>query len=106
MEGSTFLAQLASNGKDAEGRVPIEVKITGSALSPKVSVQPAKFIETAGKGFVQEELGKLLTPKPSRTAKTDCAHAGADSAVVTPRRAARDSAASAVKGALRKLFGK
>jgi hypothetical protein len=106
VEGSTFLAQLASYGKDAEGRVPIEVKITGSALSPKVSVQPAKFIETAGKGFVQEELGKLLTPKPSRTAKTDSAHAGADSAVVTPRRAARDSAASAVKGALRKLFGK
>jgi AsmA-like protein len=108
--GSTFLAQLASYGKDAEGRVPIEVKITGNALSPKVNVQPARFIESAGTGFVKEEVGKLLGGNsPARpggaSALADSAGRRPDSTAAHPR-AARDSLAKTVKGALRKLFGK
>ncbi|MGE5178066.1 MAG: AsmA-like C-terminal region-containing protein [Bacteroidota bacterium] len=106
--GSTFLAQLASYGKDAEGRVPIEVKITGNALSPKVTVQPARFIESAGAGFVKEEVGKLLggnNPARPGGALADSAAHRPDSTAAHPR-AARDSLATTVKGALRKLFGK
>jgi hypothetical protein len=106
VEGSTFLAQLASYGKDAEGRVPIEVKITGNALSPKVSVQPAKLIQTAGEGFVKQELGKLLTGRGKNPPPADSARAGGDSAAAPAGRAAPDSVASPVKNALRKLFGK
>jgi len=110
VEGSTFLAQLASYGKDAEGRVPIEVKITGNALAPKVSVQPAQFLQSATKGFVKNEVNKLLTGLTSRApAETARAHGDTTAASTTPanpRRAAADSAASTVKGALRKLFGK
>lgn len=107
VEGSTFLAQLASYGKDSEGRVPVEVKITGNALAPKVSVTPAKLVETATKGFVKDELGKLLTPRtPPPATLPDSARAGADSAKPAPRPAVRDSAANSVKNALRKLFGK
>jgi hypothetical protein len=108
VEGSTFLAQLASYGKDAEGRVPIEVRITGSALAPKVSVQPAKLIQTATKGFVANELGKLLSGggRAGRKAPAETTRAGADSAAPPAHRAAPDSVVSPVKNALRKLFGK
>lgn len=104
VEGGGFLAQLASYGKDAEGRVPVEVKITGSALSPKVSVQPGRLLETAGKGLVEQQLGKLLTG--GRKAGGDTARAAAsDSAGRTPP-APPDSGESPVTKALQKLFGK
>jgi hypothetical protein len=110
VEGSTFLAQLASYGKDAEGRVPLEVKITGNALAPKVSVQPAKLMESAGKGFVTNELGKLLgggrKGGTGKTAPAESARTGADSTARLAPRAAPDSTVNTVKNALRKLFGK
>lgn len=108
VEGSGFLAQLAAYGKDSEGRVPVEVKIVGSALSPKVSVQPGRLLESAGKGFVKEELGKLLAGGRKKS-PSDSARAASDSGQGTPPArtpAPLDTTASGVKKALQKLFGK
>lgn len=104
VEGGGFLAQLASYGKDSEGRVPVEVKITGNALSPKVSVQPGRLLETAGKGLVQQQIGKLLTG--GRRAGADTARGGPADTTGRAPAAAPDSGESPVTKALQKLFGK
>lgn len=58
--GGGFLAQLARYAKDAEGRIPVEVKITGTALAPKVSVRPGRLIAEAGTQLIKDELTKFL----------------------------------------------
>jgi hypothetical protein len=64
-------------------------------------------MESAGKGFVANELGKLLDGggRTKKTALKDSARAAADSGAPA-RPAAPDSTANTVKNALRKLFGK
>jgi len=111
IQGSTFLAQLASFGRDPEGRVPIEVRITGHALSPKVIVQPGKFIKSAGAGFVKDRLGRLLTGGKAAgsgsAARSESTAAAPDSTTAkAPAKAAADSAKSPVENVLKKLFGK
>jgi hypothetical protein len=58
--GGGFLAQLARYARDAEGRIPVEVKITGTALAPKVSVRPGRLIAEAGTQLIKDELTKFL----------------------------------------------
>ncbi len=60
VEGGGLLAQLARYAKDADGRIPVEVKITGTALAPKVSVRPGRLIGAAGTQIIKDELSKLL----------------------------------------------
>ena len=71
VEGGGFLAQIANYAKDADGRIPIDLRITGSALSPKVSVQPANLIQSAGKGLVKDELTKFLGGSKGDSAKSE-----------------------------------
>jgi len=60
VEGGGFIAQMARYGKDADGRIPIEVKITGTALAPRVIVKPGKLIQAAGGEMLKEQLTKLV----------------------------------------------
>jgi len=124
VEGGGFLAQIANYAKDADGRIPIDLRITGSALSPKVSVQPANLIQSAGKGLVKDELTKFLGGSKGDSAKSEPQAArpkgllkqllGDKTAPDTthpPKAAPVDSAAkpdsvNPVRKALQRLFGK
>ncbi|HLQ65642.1 MAG TPA: AsmA-like C-terminal region-containing protein [Candidatus Limnocylindrales bacterium] len=58
--GGGLLAQLARYARDADGRIPVEVKITGTALAPKVSVRPGRLIQAATTEILKEGLTRIL----------------------------------------------
>jgi hypothetical protein len=58
--GGGMLAQLAQYARDADGRIPVEVKITGTALAPKVSVRPGRLIQAATTEILKEGLNRIL----------------------------------------------
>ena len=121
---------MARYGKDADGRIPVEVRITGTALAPKVTVKPGKLIQAAGSEMLKEQITKFVgggkkdsagadsvkpksavdalknmfekkkTTKPPPAAPDTSRTASRDST------AKRDSTTNPVNRALERLFGK
>jgi AsmA-like C-terminal region len=97
------LGSLASYARDAEGRIPLDVRIGGTVLKPVVQVQAGKALEAAGQKLRQsltQELTKSLSRSaaPDTARGADSARAGADSAVATPLEKGKE--------ALKRLLGR
>ncbi|MGE5175402.1 MAG: AsmA-like C-terminal region-containing protein [Hyphomicrobiales bacterium] len=71
VKGAAALSQLAGYVQDAQGRVPVQVRITGTALSPKISIQPGKLVESAGRALGQELMKGLAAKAAPETAAAD-----------------------------------
>ncbi len=102
VKGGGSLARLASYARDAEGRIPLDVQVTGSATAPTISLKPGKALETATERLKQDlgsRLVKSLTPRPSGgTALDSTGAARADTTAKDPLRKGRE--------ALKRLLGK
>jgi len=102
IKSGTAAAEFARFAKDAQGRIPVNVKITGTTLQPKVSVKASRTLEGAGKTFTQELMKGLAaktTPKTKATPESTAAKAdSADSAKQDAIQKGRD--------ALKRLLGK
>ena len=96
LRGGTAAGQFVRFAKDAEGRIPVDIKVTGTTLQPKISVKASHTIEAAGKAFTKE-LVKGLVSK----AKPESGVAKADSADSTKKDAIQKG-----RDALRRLLGK
>jgi hypothetical protein len=88
IQGGTALATVARYARDADGRFPLNLKITGTTAAPKVTIEPNQALQAAG-GRVTEQLMKSLTRSTPRDS------ASKDSAATDP-----------TLDALKRLFGK
>lgn len=74
------ISQIAGFVQDAQGRVPVQVRITGTALAPKVTIEPGMLLRSAG-GALKQELVKGLSerarPESGATAPIDTTKAKA-----------------------------
>jgi hypothetical protein len=92
IKGGTALAQFARYARDKDGRLPVTVKVTGTALAPKVSIKPGKTLDIAGER-IREEITRSLTEGGKRdSSRSDSA------AAVDPLQKGRE--------ALKRLLGK
>jgi len=94
VKGGGTLAEIARYARDEQGRVPVEIKITGSDKAPVVSIKPGRAMEIAGKQLQQKlgaELARQLAGSKPDSARTD-------SAAADPLKKGRE--------ALRRLLGK
>ncbi len=118
VKGSTVLAKLAQYARDAEGRLPVGLKITGLDRTPRIVINTEQLMQAATKQLTGEvgrrlldELTKSLSRRPDSLHKADSTLAAdstrnlvtvpkttPDSAVVDPTKKTRD--------ALKKIFGK
>ena len=74
VKGGGTLAEIARYARDEQGRVPLELKITGTDKAPVVSIKPGKAMEIAGKRLQQKlgtELAKQLADSRPDSARTD-----------------------------------
>lgn len=104
----TALADLARFARDKDGRLPLSIKVTGTAQAPKISFKTSKTLEAAG-SRLQQEIARGLA---GAARKDSTRRAPADSA----RRARGDSAAAdsgavddpveRAREALKRLLGK
>jgi len=75
IKAGTALADFARYARDKDGRLPVTVKVTGTALAPRISIKPAKTLEIAGLKL-QQEIARGLADRVRRdTARTDTARA-------------------------------
>ncbi|HMI30719.1 MAG TPA: hypothetical protein VK527_03200, partial [Candidatus Limnocylindrales bacterium] len=118
VKGSTVLARFAQYARDAEGRLPVGLKITGLDRAPRITVNTEKLLAAATKQItneggkkILEGLVKGLGHRPDSLRKSDSTLAAdstrnqetvnktpADSAAADPLKKAGD--------ALRQLFHK
>ena len=96
LRGGTAAAEFGRFAKDAEGRIPVDIKLTGTTMQPKISVKASRTVEAAGKAFTKE-LVKGLVSK----AKPESGVAKADSADSTKKDAIKKG-----RDALKRLLGK
>ena len=102
LKTGTAAAEFARFAKDAEGRIPIDVKITGTTLQPKVSVKASHTLESAGKALTQELVKGFASKATTKaTALADSNAAKPDSADSTKEAAIRKG-----RAALKRLLGK
>ncbi len=116
--GTSPLAKLAEFARTSDGRVPVSVKMTGTAKAPKFSVKSGKTLEAAGSNLQEQLLKRLDDAARDRASRRDTARVDttpATSAADSARRevARRDSAradsareADPVRKALRRILGK
>jgi hypothetical protein len=114
IKGSTVLSQLAQYARDAEGRLPVMVKITGLDRAPRISFNVDKTLQVATKQLgrqVVTELVKNLARRPDSLRKVDSTLA-ADSArnqQLSPKSPADSTAKDPLKkatDALKQIFRK
>jgi hypothetical protein len=99
IKAGSALAELARYARDADGRIPVDVKITGSARSPRVSIQPGRLLEGAGTALKRELVKGLTAPSaPSSKSPPDSA--------TTARDSLRRDAIDQGREALKRLLGK
>ncbi len=103
VKGGGTLGALAAYARDAEGRIPVDVTITGNTRAPAVSLKPGRMLEAATERLKQNlgsQLLKSLAPqaKPGAPAESARAQARPDT---TP-----ESALQKGRDALKRLLGK
>ena len=107
IQGNTALAQFAQQARDADGRLPVTVKITGPDRAPNISILAGKTLQVAAKQLgrqVVTELVRNLARTPDSLGKVDSASAAdsvrgkqasragrADSAATDPLKKAADA---------------
>jgi hypothetical protein len=103
ISGGGTIGSLARYARDADGRIPLDVRIGGTVLKPVVQLQAGKALESAGQKLQQsltQELTKSLTrqARPDTTARADTTRARADSTATDPLKRGKD--------ALKRLLGR
>lgn len=88
------ISKVAGYVQDAQGRVPVQVRITGTALAPKVTIEPGKLLQAAG-GALKQELVKGLTER-----------ARPESGAAAPIDTTKAKAIQKGREALKRLLGK
>ena len=103
VKSGTAAAEFARFARDADGRIPIQMKVTGTTLQPKISMKASGTLASAGKAL-GEELVKELTIKAIPKTKTP----GDSTAAAKPDSADSTKRAAIQKGrdALKRLLGK
>ncbi len=92
IKGGTAFADLARYARDKDGRLPLNIKVTGTALAPKFSIKGGKTFEVAGAKLQEELLRSLAASGKRDSAATD------STAAVDPLKQGRE--------ALKRLLGK
>lgn len=110
VKGNTALARFARYARDADGRLPIQFGIGGTAQSPKVQLKAGNLLEVAA-GGLKENLGKSLTQKLTdkfapKGSATDSTAAGRDTLAAKKDSSAAEDPLKKSRDALRKLLGK
>jgi len=102
IKSGTAVGEFARFARDADGRIPIQMKLTGTTLQPKISMKASGTIASAGKALTQELVKGLATKVTTKaTATADSAAAKPDSADSTKRAAIQKG-----RDALKRLLGK
>jgi len=102
ISGGSALAQFARYARDKDGRLPLTVKVTGNALTPKLSIKPSKTLDVAG-SKLQEEIIKGLTESARHdTTGKDTTRTGSTRTDSTKAEDPLKKARDALKG----IFGK
>lgn len=107
----TALANFAKYARDDQGRLPLNIKMTGSTLAPKISVSPATTAEALGKGLAQDLLTQLSKHASADTGRAaaarDSARAAADSGKGAPPESTRaEKSIKQAEDALKRLLHK
>jgi len=114
IEGNTALARFAQYARDAEGRLPVGLKITGLDRAPKITINTEQLMRTATQQITSEvgkrvmsDLVRGISRRPDSLRRADSTLA-ADSArnQQTSRPAPVDSTLRRAGDALKKLFHK
>ncbi len=118
VKGSTALARFAQYARDAEGRLPVGLKITGLDRAPKITVNTEALLSAATKQLtsdvgrqIMSGLAKGLARRPDSLRKADSTLA-VDSTrnLETTRKTPADSTApdplKKTRDALKKIFGR
>lgn len=99
IKGSTALGEFARYARDKDGRLPINVKVTGTTLAPKFSIKSGKTLDTAVGNLAQEIARDVTQGGRHDSTRTDSTGTRTDStAAVDPIQKARE--------ALKRLLGK
>lgn len=102
IKAGTALAEFARYASDKDGRLPVTVKVTGSALNPKISFKPAKTLEGAGSKLA-EEIAKGLADRGRRdTLRSDTTHTD----TTRPDSTKAEDPLQKGRDALKRIFGK
>lgn len=92
IKGSTAFGQFAQYARDKDGRLPINIKVTGTTLAPKFSIKSGKTLDTAVGNLAQEIARGLAEGGRHDSTRTD------STAAVDPIQKGRE--------ALKRLLGK
>lgn len=92
IKGSTALGEFARYARDKDGRLPINVKVTGTAMAPRISVKGGKTLDTAVSNLGKEIARSLTEQGRHDSTRTD------STAAVDPLQKGRE--------ALKRLLGK
>jgi hypothetical protein len=74
IKGGTALAEIARYARDKDGRLPVNVKVTGTAMAPTFSIKTSKTLGAAGERLT-EEITRSLTGGQRDSAGADSAAA-------------------------------
>jgi hypothetical protein len=98
IKSSTALGEFARYARDKDGRLPINVKVTGTAMAPKFSIKGGKTLDTAVGNLAQEIARGLAEGGRHDSTRTDSTGTRTDSTAVDPIQRGRE--------ALKRLLGK
>jgi hypothetical protein len=71
IQGGTALATAARYARDKDGRLPVNVKITGTAMAPKFAITPTKAMQAAGNRLGEQLLKSLTKPAKGDSSASD-----------------------------------
>jgi hypothetical protein len=108
LKGNTALAKFAQYARDAEGRLPVGLKITGLDRAPKITLNTEQLMRTATKQMTSEVGKKVMSDLVRGISRRPDSTVTADSTRTpeTPRPASADSTLRKAGDALKKLFHK
>ncbi len=71
IQGGTALAAVARYARDKDGRLPVNVRITGTAMAPKFTIKPTKAMQAAGNRLGEQLLKSLTKPAKGDSSASD-----------------------------------